>query len=92
MDVITLHPPYVAIDEVEDLPDEIREWEPVHTLTDGSDDGIGLVRRTAEEGRGGSRRGWLLIEADPDRARDVKRIYRGAGSVTWRAPRAGSSK
>ena len=46
MDVITLHPPYVARDELDELPDEIRDWEPVHTLTDRSVDGLGLVRRT----------------------------------------------
>ena len=29
VDVITLHPPYVARGEIDDLPDEIRDWEPV---------------------------------------------------------------
>ena len=62
VDVITLHPPYVAKDEIEDLPDEIKEWEPVHTLTDNSDDGLGLVRRTVEEAPRWLRKsGWLLM-------------------------------
>ena len=30
-------------DEVRTLPREIRDYEPVHTLTDSSDDGLGLV-------------------------------------------------
>jgi release factor glutamine methyltransferase len=80
VDVITLHPPYVAKDEVADLPDEVRAWEPVDTLTDHSDDGLGLVRRAVEESPTWLRKdGWLLMETDPDRARDVKRVYEGGG-------------
>ncbi len=80
VDVITLHPPYVAKDEIEDLPDEIKEWEPVHTLTDNSDDGLGLVRRAVEESPGWLRKdGWLLMEVDPDRAKDVMPVYKAGG-------------
>lgn len=79
-DVITLHPPYVPVGEVEDLPDEVREWEPVHTLTDGSVDGMGLVQHAAKEGPGWLRtNGWLLIEVDPEAAPDVKRVMTKAG-------------
>ncbi|HEY7666548.1 MAG TPA: HemK/PrmC family methyltransferase [Actinomycetota bacterium] len=80
VDVITLHPPYVARDEIDTLPDEIRSWEPVHTLTDRSADGLGLIRRTVREApiwlRSG---GWLLMEVDPDRAREVMPVYRRGG-------------
>jgi release factor glutamine methyltransferase len=80
VDVITIHPPYVARDEIDDLPDEIRAWEPVHTLTDHSDDGLGIVRRTAHEAPTWLRpAGWLLMETDPDRARDVKKVLTRAG-------------
>jgi len=80
VDVITLHPPYVARGEVADLPDEIRAWEPVDTLTDHSADGLGLVRRTVDEAPAWlTRNGWLLMETDPDRARDVKRVYERGG-------------
>jgi release factor glutamine methyltransferase len=80
VDVITIHPPYVARDEIDDLPDEIRAWEPIHTLTDHSDDGLEIVRRTAEEAPDWLRpRGWLLMETDPDRARDVKKVLTRAG-------------
>jgi release factor glutamine methyltransferase len=77
VDVITLHPPYVARDEIEDLPDEIRAWEPAHTLTDRSDDGLGLIRRAVTEAPAWLRRdGWLLMEVDPDRAKDVLPVFR----------------
>jgi release factor glutamine methyltransferase len=80
VDVITIHPPYVAKDEVADLPDEIREWEPEHTLTDQSDDGLGLVRRTVEEAPPWLRsNGWLLMEADADRAKGVRAVMTKAG-------------
>ena len=80
VDVITLHPPYVAAGEVEDLPDEIKEWEPEHTLTDRSEDGLGLVRRAVEEAPDWLRKnGWLLMETDPDRARDVRKVFRDGG-------------
>jgi release factor glutamine methyltransferase len=80
VDIITLHPPYVASGEIDDLPAEIREWEPVHTLTDRSEDGLGLIRRTVDEAPAWLRsRGWLLMEVDPDRARDVMPIYRSGG-------------
>lgn len=80
VDVITMHPPYIASGEIEDLPDEIRAWEPVDTLTDHSDDGLGLVRRTVDEAPSWlAKNGWLLMEADPDRARDVKRVYERGG-------------
>jgi release factor glutamine methyltransferase len=91
--VITLHPPYVAKGEIEDLPDEIRAWEPVHTLTDHSDDGLGLVRRTvAEAPTWLTRKGWLLMETDPDRARDVKRVFTKAGYRDVESTKGGELK
>jgi release factor glutamine methyltransferase len=80
VNAITLHPPYVPVAEIADLPDEVRAWEPEHTLTDGSVDGMGLVHRTVDEGpRWLSKSGWVLIEVDPDTAREVKRIVKRGG-------------
>ena len=93
VDVITLHPPYVASGEIESLPDEIREWEPAHTLTDRSDDGLGLIRRTVDEAPSWLRaRGWLLMEVDPDRAREVMPIYRSGGFRDVESTKGGSLK
>ena len=93
VDVVTLHPPYVASGEIDELPDEIREWEPVHTLTDRSDDGLGLIRRTVDEApQWLRRRGWLLMEVDPDRARDVMPIYRRGGFRDVESTKGGSLK
>jgi release factor glutamine methyltransferase len=93
VDVITLHPPYVAAHEIDDLPDEIREWEPVDTLTDHSDDGLGLVSRTVEESPSWLRKdGWLLVEVDPDRARDVRRVLVAAKYRDVRSTKGGELK
>jgi release factor glutamine methyltransferase len=80
VDVVTLHPPYVARDEMRELPEEIRRYEPVHTLTDQSHDGLGLIGRAAEESGAWLRPGgWLLIEVSPDRARAVSNVLRRNG-------------
>jgi release factor glutamine methyltransferase len=93
VDVITLHPPYVANDELDELPDEIRRWEPMHTLTDQSADGLGLIRRTVDEAPAWLRRsGWLLMEVDPDRAKDVMPIYRRGGFRDVKSTKGGALK
>lgn len=93
VDVITVHPPYVAMSEVDELPDEIKDWEPVHTLTDRSKDGLGFVRRTVGEAPNWlDRKGWLLMETDPDRARDVKRVMAKGGFRDVRSTKGGELK
>jgi len=90
VDVITLHPPYVARDELADLPDEIRNFEPEHVLTDHSVDGLGLVERTADEAWGWlCRGGWVLIEVSPDRARAVGAVLRDEGFADVRSTNGG---
>jgi release factor glutamine methyltransferase len=86
VDVVTLHPPYVARGELRDLPAEIRRWEPMHTLTDRSPDGLGLIGRTAyEAGDWLKPGGWLLVEVSPDRARAVASLMRRAAFVDVRS-------
>ena len=93
VDVITLHPPYVPAGEVEDLPDEIREWEPPHTLTDQSSDGMGLIGRTVEEAPRWLRSsGWLLMEVSPDRAKEVKRAFTDGGFRDVQSTKGGELK
>jgi release factor glutamine methyltransferase len=93
VDVITLHPPYVAKGELKDLPEEIRRFEPAHTLTDRSVDGLGLVERTAVESVEWLRRGgWLLIEISPDRARAVATRMRRNGFRDVRSTMGGELK
>ena len=86
VDVITLHPPYVARGEVRELPEEILRFEPVHTLTDRSPDGLGLIGRAVAESPAWLQPGgWLLIEVSPDRARSVASVMRRGGFVEVRS-------
>lgn len=90
VDVITLHPPYVPRRELRDLPEEIRDWEPEHTLTDRSPDGLALITRTAREAPDWlSPDGWLLLEVSSDRVADVKSVLRRAGFRDVRSTKGG---
>lgn len=80
VDVVTIHPPYVASSGVADLPWEIKKFEPRHTLSDGSHDGLGLVRRVIGEGREWIKPGgWLLIEVTPSEFRPIRSLLKDAG-------------
>ena len=88
VDVITGHIPYVPIDEIDDLPTEVRGYEPLYTLSDSSSDGLGLIRKAAAEaGLWLKPGGWLLMEISDDMAAKVRRICRKAGlqdaGVAW---------
>jgi release factor glutamine methyltransferase len=86
VDVITLHPPYVPKAELRELPREITRFEPRHTITDDSRDGLGLVDRATEEARSWLRPGgWLLVEVSPDRARSVGKLFRDRGFTDVRS-------
>jgi release factor glutamine methyltransferase len=90
VDVITLHPPYVPSHELKDLPEEIRQWEPAHTLTDRSRDGLSLITRTAREAPAWlSENGWLLLEVSPDRVTVVKAVLRRTGFRDVRSTKGG---
>jgi release factor glutamine methyltransferase len=86
VDVISIHPPYVPVDEVVDLPVEIRKYENKHTLTDGSQDGLGLTRQVIDEGREWlGPNGWVLIEIVPSEWNRVRPLFREAGYVDVRS-------
>ncbi|HEX4579384.1 MAG TPA: peptide chain release factor N(5)-glutamine methyltransferase [Candidatus Dormibacteraeota bacterium] len=78
--VFTIHPPYVARGEVRTLPVEVRKFEPRSTLTDGSEDGLGLVRRLAEDAPAWLRPGgFVFVEVAPYLARAAGTVLRRAG-------------
>jgi release factor glutamine methyltransferase len=80
VDVVTIHPPYVARQEVRTLPVEIRRFEPRHTLTDGSDDGLRLVRRLGADVPDWLRPGgFVLVEIAPYLARGTATVLRRSG-------------
>lgn len=81
VDVITGHVPYVPVDEIDDLPSEVKEFEPVHTLSDGSPgDGLYLMRKAVNEATEWLKPGgWLLLEVSDDITSKVRKLVRKAG-------------
>ena len=80
VDLITGHVPYVPLGELEDLPAEVREFEPLYTLTDHTGDGLGLMRRAVAEAVEWLRPGgWLLLEMSHDLPPKIRRLVRTAG-------------
>jgi release factor glutamine methyltransferase len=80
VEMITGHVPYVTPEELEGLPAEVIDHEPLFTLTDHSDDGFALMRRVITESREWLRPGgWLLLEVAEDLAKKVVRMCRRSG-------------
>ena len=80
VDLITGHVPYVHLDEIEDLPSEVREFEPLFTLSDQSGDGLDLMRRAVFESIAWLKPGgWLLLETAEDLGSKVKKMFHKAG-------------
>jgi release factor glutamine methyltransferase len=82
IDVFTIHPPYVLRRDLKELPKEIREFEPLQSLTDGSDDGLGLVRRLAHDAHEWLKPGGvLLVEVGTYLSRRAQTTLRAAKLV-----------
>ena len=80
VDVVTAHVPYVPFGELDDLPTEVRGFEPIHTLSDESDDGLGLMRRAVREAPAWLQSGgWALFEVSDDIAPEIESMFLAAG-------------
>jgi release factor glutamine methyltransferase len=80
VDLVTGHVPYVPFGELEDLPTEVLEYEPVYTLTDESGDGLGLMRRAVTESTSWLKPGgWLELEMSDDISEVVMDMCRDEG-------------
>jgi len=80
VDLIFAHVPYVPAGEIDDLPEEVKAFEPIDTLTDSSHDGTWLMKRVVVEGRPLLKDGgWMLLEMSEDMVPKARKIYRHAG-------------
>ncbi len=71
-DVIVSNPPYIAAEEYDALPQEVRDYEP-RTALDGGPDGMVYIERIIKDAPGYlDPGGWLLIEMDPDQTPGAK--------------------
>lgn len=78
-DLIVANPPYIALDEMGGLADEVRRHEPQMALTDGGD-GLGAYRRIIDKVVAHMvPKGRLLLEIGPSQASAVIALLAQAG-------------
>jgi release factor glutamine methyltransferase len=81
LNAVVSNPPYVATDELDRLPIEIREHEPVMAL-DGGTDGLEVVRRVIEEAAGSlATDGWLALEVGAGQAEPAEKLIAQMGGA-----------
>ncbi|MBV9819617.1 MAG: peptide chain release factor N(5)-glutamine methyltransferase [Solirubrobacterales bacterium] len=80
VDMVTAHLPYVSAAAFDGLPRQLTEFEPCAALSDGSNDGLGAVRRLACELPAWLRPGGrFAIEISPELAKPTAAVLRLAG-------------
>lgn len=80
IDLITGHIPYVPPGEVDDLPAEVKDHEPLFTLSGLSKDGLGLIRTAVQQAPGWlAPGGWMLLEISEDLVPKVRKLCSKAG-------------
>lgn len=78
-DMLISNPPYIPSEEIEELMEEVRLYDPRMAL-DGKEDGLYFYREiTGSAGRYLKPGGWLLYEIGCSQANDVKIIMEAAG-------------
>ncbi|HKA84265.1 MAG TPA: peptide chain release factor N(5)-glutamine methyltransferase [Acidimicrobiales bacterium] len=79
VEVIVSNPPYVAEFEVEDLPEEVRAWEPLPALVSGPTGLEAIERIVADAPLWLAHPGSLLVEIAPHQAADAVAMARATG-------------
>ncbi len=74
-DVIVSNPPYISSEEIQNLQDEIKNYEPMIALTDGAD-GLRFFRRIASVSKDLiCDHGFVLVEMSYNQSEKVKKIF-----------------
>ncbi|MCA0278642.1 MAG: peptide chain release factor N(5)-glutamine methyltransferase [Proteobacteria bacterium] len=77
--LIVSNPPYIVSSEIEDLQDEVRNFDPRRAL-DGGPDGLGAYRTIASDVAPHLEQGGLVgLEIGHDQRRDVTELFEQAG-------------
>ncbi|MCF7709336.1 MAG: peptide chain release factor N(5)-glutamine methyltransferase [Verrucomicrobia bacterium] len=78
-DLIVANPPYIRSDEIENLPAEVRDHDPIQAL-DGGSDGLDFIRRLAgEAGDFLKPGGCLMSEIGHGQSEDVISLFTAHG-------------
>lgn len=79
-DLIVSNPPYIPTADIDQLEQEVREYDPRAAL-DGGSDGLVIYRELIPAAADHlNRDGWLMVEIGIGQARDVEQLFRSAGS------------
>jgi len=74
--LIVSNPPYIPLEEVETLQPEVRNFDPVSALTDGSGDGLSIIEKIVKQSpRFLKSGGFLLLEIGFNQARKVRGMF-----------------
>jgi len=78
-ELITSNPPYIRADEIADLPENVRDFEP-HLALDGGASGLSFYERISEQAPSRLTRGGVLaVEVGFGQAADVRALFEKAG-------------
>jgi release factor glutamine methyltransferase len=79
VDLICANLPYISTQQLNDLPDSVRRFEPLQAL-DGGPDGLTHIRRLVELSPQGLNPGaWLVLEVGDNQAAEVCSLFNRAG-------------
>jgi release factor glutamine methyltransferase len=79
VDLICANLPYIPTQQLNDLPDSVRRFEPLQAL-DGGPDGLTHIRRLVELSPQGLNPGaWLVLEVGADQSAEVCGLFNQAG-------------
>jgi release factor glutamine methyltransferase len=82
-DLIVSNPPYIPRQDIEALQPEVRNFDPLTALTDGSGDGLSIIEKIIRESpeflKSG---GFLLLEIGFNQAAKVREMFR---AETWQS-------
>jgi release factor glutamine methyltransferase len=77
-DFLVCNPPYVSIQEWQELDPEVRQFEPKQAVSD-QNDGYEFYRRIGDVARELVRKGgWVIVEVGHGQAHRVSEIFRAA--------------
>lgn len=78
-DIIVSNPPYIKANEINNLMDDVKKYEP-HTALDGGNDGLTFYRRIIEESKVVlNNEGILAFEIGYDQGEEVSNLMKEAG-------------
>jgi len=75
-DIVVSNPPYVAPEEINNLPEEIKRYEPLEALNGGEPEGTAVIRRIIESSWAVMKQGALLaLEIGESQKQSIGKLF-----------------